>query len=386
MWTPRNLALAAVSAVSTFSSLAAAAAAADSVPFTVPTAFHSSRIIPPIHYAHTPPQTGSSSGLSTFVGVRGASSLELGNAGPYILDENGDVVWYGGTKSVLNFGSHTYKGEPVLAFYTGSYFLFFSPLVLTRRCCVGSEEFPGYGHGQWQLYNSSYDLITTVESKGTGAANSTDPHDVRQLSFTFSAFLADSSSEQFTITPDDTAIIEDWRPRQVDLRSLGGAEDGWAFDCIVQEVNIETGELVWQWSSLDHVPVSETFYEVIGGAGTMEQRESIDLLSLPPGTPPLLLLTSCSRSFEESSRNATDACPFSLPPTSPSRSFRLPPPQLGSARHLRQLHHLDARSFVRPMLAPHPSLPPSHFLSPSQHRLLRRPGNRKHPVAHRQVG
>jgi hypothetical protein len=95
-------------------------AAADSLPLTLPTRFHSSSIIPPVHYEHTPPQNGSSAHLSTFIGIRGASSIELRNAGPYILDERGEVVWYGGTKSVLNFGRHLYKGEPVLAFYNGS--------------------------------------------------------------------------------------------------------------------------------------------------------------------------------------------------------------------------------------------------------------------------
>jgi hypothetical protein len=88
----------------------------------LPSPFHSSSVTPPVHYAHTPPQNGSSTRLSTFIGVRGASSMELGNAGPYILDKGGEVVWYGGTKSVLNLGRHMYKGEPVLAYYTGPSF------------------------------------------------------------------------------------------------------------------------------------------------------------------------------------------------------------------------------------------------------------------------
>jgi hypothetical protein len=101
------------------------AAAVESLPLTIPTRFHSSSIVPPVHYEHTPPQNVSSAHLSTFIGIRGASSIELGNAGPYILDEQGEVIWSGGTKSVLNFGRHLYKGEPVLAFYTGSSFRIF---------------------------------------------------------------------------------------------------------------------------------------------------------------------------------------------------------------------------------------------------------------------
>ncbi|GAA6043050.1 hypothetical protein JCM8097_005133 [Rhodosporidiobolus ruineniae] len=201
-------------------------------PSPAPT-FHSSLILAPEHFAHTSPQPGSSSDLYTFIGVRGPSAVERGNLGPYILDERGEVVWSGGRKSVLNFGRHEYRGEAVLAFYTGT------------------EVYPGWGHGQWQLYNSSYDLVATVESKNT-EANSTDPHD-------------------FSVTSSDTAIIEDWRPRQSDLRSLGGPEDGWAFDCVIQEVDIETGDLLFEWHALEHIPVQETFYELRPGAGREEQ-------------------------------------------------------------------------------------------------------------------
>ncbi|GAA5857378.1 hypothetical protein JCM8547_002251 [Rhodosporidiobolus lusitaniae] len=196
------------------------------------TSFHSSPILPPAHYAHTPPQPGTAPGLYTFLGVRGSTSAAKGNMGPYILDERGEVVWYGGTKSVLNVGRHTYKGEPVLAFYTGS------------------EEYPGYGHGQWQIYNESYALVAVVEAAGMGSY--ADPHD-------------------FSITPSDTAIIEYWHPRPTDLSAVGGLRNGFAFDCTIQEVDVETGELVWEWHALDHIDVAETFYSVEGGAGTEDQ-------------------------------------------------------------------------------------------------------------------
>lgn len=69
---------------------------------------------------HQAPTAQSATGLYTFIGIRGASAMERGNPGPYILDNSGDVVWYGGIGSVLNVGRHVYHGSPVIAYYTGT--------------------------------------------------------------------------------------------------------------------------------------------------------------------------------------------------------------------------------------------------------------------------
>lgn len=69
----------------------------------------------------------------------------------------------------------------------------------------------------------------------------------------------------------------------MDLSSLGGpSSGGFAFDCVIQEVDIATGELLFQWRSMDHIPVHETLYELLQPAGTKGQRACSDrpLLSL----------------------------------------------------------------------------------------------------------
>lgn len=62
------------------------------------------------------------------------------------------------------------------------------------------------------------------------------------------------------------------------LSGIGGPEDGWVHDCRVQSINITSGELLFEWSALEHVPVVETFYtmdEVARGTGwSKEYRES----------------------------------------------------------------------------------------------------------------
>lgn len=77
---------------------------------------------------------------------------------------------------------------------------------------------------------------------------------------------------QFSITPSDTAVIELWRHRNVNLSHMNGPKRGIAFDCTIQEVDIATSELLFEWHALDHIPIEETSYEVQDGAGTDAQR------------------------------------------------------------------------------------------------------------------
>lgn len=184
------------------------------------------------------------------------------------------------------------------------------------------------------MYDQSYQHIATVEAGGE-LTNLTDPHDVRPLSLLSCAAslgrLAhplSSSLLQFQITPDDTAVIETWIPREMDLSPLGGpTSGGFAFDCVIQEVDIATGELLFQWRSMDHIPLTETLYELLKPAGTKGQRASA--LS----SSPLVVLASR----------------LSPPLTQlrPERSLRCASPQRRLKGRVGQLPHLAARAVDR---------------------------------------
>lgn len=77
-----------------------------------------------------------------------------------------------------------------------------------------------------------------------------------------------SDFHEFQITEDDTALVESWRLAQVDLSSLGGPVNGWTWDCVVQEVDIATNSLLFEWRSLDHQNINETEFAISGSTGT----------------------------------------------------------------------------------------------------------------------
>lgn len=157
------------------------------------------------------------------------SGSQVGQDGVLIANRAGEVTWFDPITSgqVLNFSVQSYKGQDVLTWWHGM---------------TGAE----YGTGTCYIYDSSYTQIATVQC---GNGLQADMH-------------------EFVITSQGTALVDAYQPRKnVDLRAVGGKQNGVALTGVVQEIDIATGDVVFQWSSLDHVPISET-NDQLSGAGT----------------------------------------------------------------------------------------------------------------------
>jgi hypothetical protein len=144
-----------------------------------------------------------------------------GQDGPMIVDNRGQPVWFRPIRSedaqAMDFKVQRYRGEPVLTWYQG----------------VGIT----YGRGEYVILDGSYREVTRVRA-GNG-------------------YLGDH--HEFLITPQDTALITIYNPVRRDLSAVGGSEDGLVLDGIAQEVDIETGEVLFEWHSLDHVGLEESY-------------------------------------------------------------------------------------------------------------------------------
>ncbi|KAI0551837.1 ASST-domain-containing protein [Xylaria curta] len=62
---------------------------------------------------------------------------------------------------------------------------------------------------------------------------------------------------EFRITDYGTALITIYNPVPADLTSIGGPEQGWALDGMFQEIDIETGDLLFEWSAIEHVSLND---------------------------------------------------------------------------------------------------------------------------------
>ncbi|OAL56086.1 hypothetical protein IQ07DRAFT_498982 [Pyrenochaeta sp. DS3sAY3a] len=175
-----------------------------------------------------PPQmqiNSNGSGLAegyVFLGINGEPTS--GQNWPAIFDFStdrmGTLVWTGNYTEPFDFKTQTYKGQPVLTFWSG-------------------ELLNGYGRGSFYILNQSYAEIAHFQVNRFGE-NMGDIH-------------------EFEITASDTAMIAIYHAIPFDLSASGGIQDGWLFENTIQEINIETGALVFEWNASTHVGINESY-------------------------------------------------------------------------------------------------------------------------------
>ncbi len=150
--------------------------------------------------------------------------------GPEILSPTGKEIWFKAVPSgetATDFRTQSLDGKTVLTFWVGTHF-------------------GGLSNGTDYILNRDYQQIATVKA-GNGLR--TDGHD-------------------FLITPQNTALILSYDTARANLTSIGGEADQKVVDGIVQEIDIKTGKVLWQWNSADHVPFSQSEVPLPESAGT----------------------------------------------------------------------------------------------------------------------
>ncbi|HTX27195.1 MAG TPA: arylsulfotransferase family protein [Streptosporangiaceae bacterium] len=155
-----------------------------------------------------------------------------GVPGLMILARDGQIVWYSPNTGFpasaglarVDLQVQSYRGKPVLTWWEG-------------------RVLAGYGHGTAVIADSTYRTVATVNA---GHGLSADLH-------------------EFVITPQDTALITAYRPMPANLSALGGPARGTVLSGTVQEIDIATGQVLFQWDSLLHVPVTDTYQALSGG-------------------------------------------------------------------------------------------------------------------------
>jgi hypothetical protein len=64
---------------------------------------------------------------------------------------------------------------------------------------------------------------------------------------------------EFHLTPQGTALITSFYPVFWNASALRGSTQQVVLDSVVQEIDVKTGLVVYQWDSLDHVPLADTY-------------------------------------------------------------------------------------------------------------------------------
>jgi Arylsulfotransferase (ASST) len=141
--------------------------------------------------------------------------------GPMILDDHGRVRWYHQVDPPLettDFRVQRYRGRAVLTWWQGT---------LNKA---------GIGRGSYEIYDASYRRIAEVHA----------------------AHGLEGDLHEFQLTPRGTAYITAYRAVPADLRGVGGSRHGHVEDSVVQEIEVASGRVVFEWHSLGHVPLTES--------------------------------------------------------------------------------------------------------------------------------
>jgi hypothetical protein len=144
-----------------------------------------------------------------------------GRYGPLIYTPQGQLVWFdqlSGGVAAEDLNVQSYEGQRDLTFWQGNV------LIL------------GFGQGEDIVMNSRYQTVATIKG---GNGLHADLHD-------------------FQIAPHEVAYITAYNPIRCDLSSQGGPRNGVILDPVIEEIDMKTGLVRWEWHSLDHVAVSES--------------------------------------------------------------------------------------------------------------------------------
>jgi Arylsulfotransferase (ASST) len=166
---------------------------------------------PVVRITQAPTRTASGEIFLSPVSIEDSPSPD----GPLIVDDRGDTVWFQQADprgKVFDFKTQTYEGEPILTWWEGRFAL-------------------GWGYGEYILMDDTYREIRRI-SAGNGYRG--DFHDM---------------------------IID--RVRR-DLRPVGGPRNGVMIDNVIQELDLETGRVLFEWHSLGTVPLRHSRYRPVG--------------------------------------------------------------------------------------------------------------------------
>ena len=138
------------------------------------------------------------------------------------MDDTGEPVWFSPAPQgvIANLEVQRYQDEPVLTWWEG-----------TVRVP------PGFGSGQYAIVDQNYRRIATVRA---GNGLQADMH-------------------EFVITPRGTALLIGYAEVRADTTPVGGVPNAKVLEGVVQEIDIARGDVLFEWRSLQHVGLDESF-------------------------------------------------------------------------------------------------------------------------------
>lgn len=155
-----------------------------------------------------------------------------GPVGPEIVDDQGRPVWFlpiTNGQVAADFRVQEYHHQPVLTW-------------------AQQKGFGGLAQGESVNYvlDRAYHVVATVRA---GNGLNADAH-------------------EFLLTPQDTALITIYSAVPRDLSALGGPKSAQVIEGVVQEIDVATGHVLFEWHSLNDIGLDESYQPLPPSAAT----------------------------------------------------------------------------------------------------------------------
>jgi len=147
-----------------------------------------------------------------------------GPVGPEIVDGTGRVIWFSPVTNgqvAADFRVQSYRGKPVLTWAQMSNF--------GKLAGPTSVNY---------IADDTYHIIATVKA---GHGLNADAH-------------------EFLLTPQGTALITIYDVVPADLSSVGGSKNAQVWEGSIQEIDVSTGKVIFEWHSLGKVGFDESYW------------------------------------------------------------------------------------------------------------------------------
>lgn len=205
-------------------------------------------LAPPIlNITKTPAENSTSPGnifVAPFSGEKDVSFELPRQPAPYIFKDTGELIWSGFSYYSIwaaNFQAGKLNGEDVLLSFEGSH----------------NPKY-GHGHGHVTFLNQNYEVIKEVRA---GHHHIMDKH-------------------EFNIINKHTGLIQIYHPVRRFLGKYGATEEQqWIIDAKFQELNLTSGKVVFEWSSLKHISPHESVLPIYSGQAGSGYKRCLGLFS-----------------------------------------------------------------------------------------------------------
>lgn len=180
-------------------------------------------------------------------------------AGPLIVNHRGRIIWFNPVASnptsreeAFNVNVGTYRGKPVLSWFQG---------------VVTGSHGVGYGLGHYQIVDTSYRPVATVSGQN--------------------GFQGDL--HEFILTPEGTALFTCYGSAVANMTIGGVAHQVPYLFGVVQEVDVATGKLLFQWRTDQHVPLTDSYKAPVLQPGWVWDYFHVNAISIDPSDGNLVI-------------------------------------------------------------------------------------------------